>query len=176
MENDWIDASVGLAFSLTVFARYRRSGLLRAELQHVPGFRGRCVGLLQLIEGRVVSCILEDAHGEYHAVSKEMLVRLDSAKGPFEWVLIPHFEPSPGGQGTTRSKAGHPVPRRVGALHAERLGGWSSRQKLILTLVFDAIDGQRTLQEIQELLPLSAQIVREAFHILVALNVVDCLL
>src|SRR5437016_6865790 len=48
--NDWIDASLGLAFSLPLFEQYRKNGLLQAELHHVPGVRGRCKGYLHLVE------------------------------------------------------------------------------------------------------------------------------
>jgi hypothetical protein len=176
--NDWIDASLGLAFSLPLFEQYRKNGLLQAELHHVPGVRGRCKGYLHLVEGKVVSCYLDDRQGQRHQVNAAMLIQLDNERGPFEWVLtslLPPPMPSsrdfplPGSTGTASSS---PVPRKLAALDLEKLDGWSTRQKMMLSLVFDAIDGQRSIEDMKNDVPLPPHVVEEALRILMALKVV----
>src|SRR5213076_3306673 len=83
--NEDIDASLGLAFSLELFALYKRSGKLQAGLQRFPGIKGQVTASLSLVEGTVVSCILEDKGGQQHPISKDALIRFDTDKGPFEW-------------------------------------------------------------------------------------------
>lgn len=178
MGNDWIDASLGLAFSLPLFERYRKSGLLQAELHHVPGVRGRCKGYLHLVEGKITSCYLEDRQGQRHQVTVKMLIQLDNERGPFEWVLIAapappmpssHRIPFPNQVGATQIS---PIPRKVGPLDVEKLEGWTNRQKLMLSIVFDVIDGQRTIEDIKNDVPLPPNVVEEALRVLMALKAI----
>ena len=60
MGKDGLDASLGLAFSLELFKRYRQSGVLQAEVSRIPGIRGRCTACLTLAEGEISSIYLED--------------------------------------------------------------------------------------------------------------------
>jgi hypothetical protein len=177
VDKDRIDASLGLAFSLALFEQYRKSGLLQAELHHVPGLRGRCKGYLHLVEGKVVTCYLEDTQGQRHPVSKDMLARLDSEKGPFEWSLIALPAPPPltPREIPPRPILSSPIPRRIAALDLEKLEGWTYRHKMMLSIVFDVIDGQRTIEDIKVDTPLPPMIVEEALRILVALKVISIL-
>lgn len=174
MGKDWIDASLGLVFSLRLFEQYRKSGLLQAELHHVPGFRGRCMGYLQLMEGRVMQCYLEDKQQKRFPVHKEMLLRLDSEKGPFEWILLPlpHSSTPFSAWSNHTPLPRSLIPRRTAPLDLAKLDGWPHKQKLMLSIVFDAIDGQRSLEDIKADIPLSPEMVDEALRILMDLNVV----
>jgi len=176
--NDWIDASLGLTFSLPLFERYRKNGLLQAELHHVPGIRGRCKGYLHLVEGKVVSCQLEDRQGQRHQVNVAMLIQLDNERGPFEWVLIPSPAPpqpvprnlpSPG---STEPVLNSPIPQKIGPLDLEKLEGWTHRQKMMLSIVFDVVDGQRSIEDIKTDVPLPPNVVEEALRILLALKTI----
>lgn len=178
MGNDWIDASLGLAFSLPLFEQYRKNGLLQAELHHVPGVRGRCKGYLHLVEGKVVSCYLDDRQGQRHQVNVAMLIQLDNERGPFEWVLTslpappmpsPRDLPLPGSTGPALSS---PVPRKLAALDLDKLEGWTYRQKMMLSIVLDVIDGQRSIEDIKNDVPLPPNVVEEALRVLMALKVV----
>ena len=42
VNEDHIDASVGLTLSLRLFERYRKNGILQASIRRIPGFRGPC--------------------------------------------------------------------------------------------------------------------------------------
>lgn len=178
MGNDWIDASLGLALSLPLFEQYRKDGLLQAELHHVPGVRGRCKGYLHLVEGKVVSCYLDDRQGQRHQVNVSMFLQLDKERGPFEWVLISlpapprsfsrNF-PLPASTGPSLSS---PVPRKIAALDLDRLENWTYRQKLMLSIVFDAIDGHRSIEDIKNDVPLPPDVVEEALRLLMAMKVI----
>lgn len=177
MGQDRIDASVGLSFSLLLFERYRKNGLLQAELHHVPGIRGRCMGYLHLVEGKVITCYLEDKQGNRYSASKDMLMRVDDERGPFEWVLQPLPAPSsvmPQEAITPRLPfQDSPVPTPVAVLDVERLEGWSTRHKLMLSMVYDAVDGQRSVKNIKAEVPLPEHLIDDALRILCSLRVID---
>jgi hypothetical protein len=172
---DNIDASLGLAFSLALFERYRRSGVLQAEIHHVPGHRGRCKGFLHLIEGKVVTCFIEDKKAQRHPISKEILIRTDSDRGPFEWILTPYPAPPsahPKAEVTLRSTQGPPIPRRIAIPDLDKLEGWTTRQKMMLSIVFDLIDGQLDIEAIKARSPLPPDTTEEALRVLMAMKVI----
>lgn len=162
------DASIGLAFSLSAFEMYRKNGLLQAELHHVPGIRGRCTGYLQLIEGKVVSCYIEDKDGHKHLTQLNRLIQLDNERGPFDWMLT--LPPSPAA--TPRLEPSAPVPRIIALLEMEQLQGWPSTHKQILLQVYQSIDGQKSIEDIKQIIAISPYVVEEALHVLLMLKVV----
>jgi hypothetical protein len=177
VDNRNIDASVGLAFSLPLFERYRQNGVLQAEVHHVPGVRGRCMGFVHLVEGKVVSCYLEEKDGQRRPITKELLTRVDSERGPFEWKLKPLPSPpslasSPSSQkvASEHRTQSAPVPRIVAPLDMVRLEGWSDQHKLMLSMVYEEIDGMRNIEEIKQRVPLTPNITEEALRILLALK------
>jgi hypothetical protein len=171
---DKIDASLGLAFSLALFGQYRRNGLLQAELHHVPGVRGRCRGYLHLVDGKVVSCYIDDRLGQRHTVSQDMLSRLDSTRGPFEWALMPLAASS--SSSSRREGLSHPgnspIPTRIASLNLGELDGRIYFPKTMLSIVFNAIDGQQTIEDIKATIPLPPSMVEEALRVLLALEVI----
>lgn len=178
MDKGYFDASLGLAFSLSVFERYRKNGLLQAELYHVPGVRGRCMGYIQLVEGKVTSCYVETRSGERQPTALSTLTTVDIERGPFEWKLIPlpappsptpptaRFNPPP------RPTHNAPVPSIVAPLDVTTLHGWTDQHKLMLTTVYRAIDGQRSIEELKRELPLRPEVTEEALRVLLALKVI----
>lgn len=178
MSKDHFDASLGLAFSLSVFERYRKNGLLQAELYHVPGIRGRCTGYIQLVEGKVTSCYVKTRSGEHHQVALSTLTTVDNEKGPFEWKLIslpaPPSSTPPTSQFNAPPRQEHsaPIPRIVAPLDITTLHGWTDQHKLMLTTVYRAIDGQRSIEEIKREMPLRPEVTEEAIRVLLALKVI----
>ncbi|GHO62575.1 hypothetical protein KSC_014670 [Ktedonobacter sp. SOSP1-52] len=178
MSKDHFDASLGLAFSLKVFERYRKNGLLQAEIYHIPGIRGRCMGYIQLVEGKVTSCYVEVRSGERQPMELNTLITVDTEKGPFEWKLIPLPAPPSPTPPTSRldssPRLGHstPVPRIVAPLDVTTLHGWTDQHKLMLRTVYRAIDGQRSIEEIKREMPLRPEVTEEALRVLLALNVI----
>jgi hypothetical protein len=172
---NYFDASIGLAFSLMTFERYRKNGLLQAELDHVPGIRGKCKGYLQIVEGKVTSCFIEDKSGRRYQTEKNMLIRLDNERGPFEWTLQPlPAPPSSTPQANTASQpaSSAPTPQVIARLDLNTLRGWTPQQQLILSAVFDVIDGRRSIEEIKMAVPLLPHVVEEALRVLLALKVI----
>lgn len=175
MGNDPLDVGVGLEFSLFILERYQRNGLLQAELHHVPGIKGQCIGYLQLAKGKVTSCSVEK-NGQRQLIGKDTLIRVDNERGPFEWKLTSLPEPpSPTPSMEMPVQEMHsPIPRKTASLEKEleRLTGWTSTQKYMLSAVYDAIDGRRSIDEIKRDVPLAPGGTNEALRILLALRVI----
>ncbi|GHO86319.1 hypothetical protein [Dictyobacter formicarum] len=175
MGKENIDASLGLAFSLALFERYRKNGLLHAEVHHVPGIRGRCKGFLHLVEGKVVACYIEDREGRRHSSSSDTLIKVDSEHGPFEWTLSPQpAQPSsnPRIPVPPRSILNSPVPKTIAPLDLDRLEGWTSRHKLMLSIVYDLIDGTANIEEIKSKSPLPPAVTEEALRVLLTMKAI----
>jgi hypothetical protein len=173
MSKEPLDASVGLAFSLSLFERYRKSGRLQAELHHVPGIRGTCTAYLELVEGKLTTCIVKDSNGQSRPIEKAVLIRVDNERGPFEWKLQPpQGQPpsSPSKQGV--SQVDLLIPRAIAPLNLEMMKGWTPHHKLILSTVYNAINGQRTIGEIKQKIPVQANDIEEALRLLHTMHVI----
>ena len=172
MGQDLFDASVGLAFSLAAFERYQKSGLLQAELHHVPGVSGRCKGYLQITQGKVVGCYIEDKDGQRHSRQVSTLIQLDDERGPFGWTLT--ASPSQIEQTAVppHHSANSPTPKLIALLDLEGLHGWTSEHKRILFQVYQMVNGQRSIEDIKHMLPLPSYVTDEALHVLSTLNVI----
>jgi hypothetical protein len=174
-----IDASVGLTFSLRLFATYQQSGLLYGLVRNVPGIRGQCKAYIELDKGQVMSCYLEDGKGHRYSSTKADLCRLDEEKGPFEWSLQPRKivasnTTSPLPPQTPRPEQKAPVPHRlVQRLDASQLQMYTSWQRTLLLTVFSLIDGKHTLEEIAARAQMPTMKVEEALHVLVLLKVIN---
>lgn len=178
MGTENIDASLGLALSLTLFEQYRKNGLLQAEIHHVPGYRGRCKGFLHLVEGKVVACYIEDKNNRRHPISKEILVKVDNERGPFEWTLTPlpappSLQPRSGIPLNPTKNA--PVPARIATLNLDRLEGWSQHHKMMLSMVYELVDGQHDIEVIKSKASLPADVTEEALRVLLALKAITIL-
>lgn len=182
MSKDGFDASIGLTFSLELFKRYRRNGVVQAELARVPGIRGHCTAFLHLANGEVVSVYLEDQQGQRHSSDKATLCRFDAEKGPFEWRLLsePGKQPVPGtqtpGQPPLHPSA-HPlerssVPGIVSTLPQDQLTTWTSQRRDALYIILANIDGVNTLEEIRSLVPFTPDLVDELIRILLEMKVI----
>lgn len=188
MSYDDIDASLGLTFSLELFKRYRKNGILQAEISRFPGIRGSCRAFLHLVDGEIVSIYLEDKQKQHYSSDKETLCRLDREKGPFEWILVPTLgavEPplpstppqppsqlsfsQPSSYTTSRS----PIPKIIAVFPHERLSAWNPQQKDALYAVLMLINGERTIEDIKNTAHLPFDLVDELLHILLELNVIS---
>jgi hypothetical protein len=192
VDKDAIDASLGLAFSLELFKRYRRSGKMQAELHRFPGIKGHSTACLSLNEGAVVSCYVEDSKGQRSPVAKDVLIRFDNEKGPFEWRFhasastpthTPPPMPPPVYAGYAEAQMPRPnvpllsdfaVPKIIASLDWKQLSTWTTRQQQILWTVWQLIDGKRTVHDIKVVVAssLSDSIVEEALHVLLELRVI----
>ncbi len=185
MSKNGFDASIGLAFSLELFRRYRRNGVVQAELPRVPGIRGHCTAFLHLVAGEVVSVYVEDRQGQRHVSDKATLCRLDAEKGPFEWRLLLQpdsaDQPAPIGQLPVRSLLPDPpayplesssVPRIISAVPQDQLRAWTSQRRDALYTTLANIDGENTIEEIRGLMPYPPELVNELLRILLEMKVI----
>ncbi len=157
-----------------------RSALLNTPiLDTLPGFVGACRGWVQVQKGAIVRCMLEGVNGERmegeHALSllrsvTEWQVTLDA--DPPERVPIqpPAVHSSP---------AVPPVPeigipaRRVAALPPPLLAPLSTKERLVLGMVFTMVNGQRGIQDIKAQLHLSTDSIDSALRTLWNLHLID---
>jgi len=185
VSKDGFDASIGLAFSLELFKRYRRNGVVQAELPRAPGIRGHCKAFLHLVNGEIVSVYLEDKQGQRLSSDKATLCRLDAEKGPFEWRL--QLQPdapeqaSPGGQWSGQppfsdapaSSLEHSaVPKIISTIPQDQLSTWDSRRRDAFYIILANIDGENTIEDILGLVPLSSDLVDESLRHLLEMKVI----
>lgn len=85
MGNEQFDANTHFAFWIRLFKSYRKTGLLQAELHHIPG---HCQGDVLLVEGRVSPCSVEEVN-DRPPRSKQTLIGVDEKRGAFDWCLQP---------------------------------------------------------------------------------------
>lgn len=173
-----MDASVGLIFSLQLFQRYRRNGILQANIRHMPGIQGACTAYIHLTAGSVTACYLKNKHGQDFPVSVESLCQVDHDRGPFEWVFQPQQPaarpqtagmPSAGPLPNTPSASPDQdalIPRVVAPLRWEQFNHWTPEQRALLRQVWKYIDGKRTLQEMKANLPYPPHMVYDVIQIL----------
>lgn len=173
-----MDASVGLTFSLQLFQRYRRNGILQATIRHMPGIQGACTAYVHLTAGSVTACYLENKHGQQIPYPIDDLCRVDHDRGPFEWIFQPQ-QTSSSAQTTPAPAADAPVypssapsdlevlvPRAVASLRWEQFNHWTPEQKVLLQQVWKFIDGRHTVQEIKASLAYPPQMVHEVIQVL----------
>lgn len=192
MDEDKIDASVDLIFSLELFALHKLSGMLQAELHRAPGILKHSVAFLEIVNGIVVVCFFIDKKGQQHAIEKEALIQLDEEKGPFEW----SFQPSKSARSDKRDhqfeqpeirmpsadllQSVDPnavVPRSIAAIDWRWLHNWTTQQCQSLSMVWQLIDGRRTVGEIKDALVTShpPALVDESLRVLRDLKVIAIL-
>lgn len=183
MGKDGLDASLGLAFSLELFKRYRQSGVLQAEVSRIPGIRGRCTACLTLAEGEISSIYLEDRQKQRYSSDKDTLCRLDKERGPFEWRFFPLNPDSSHSLSTSKTSplAADPlahalqrvsIPRVIAPFPWERVTGWTVQQRDALYSLLISINGIRTIEQLKTLVPLPPELIDELLRILLDLNVI----
>jgi len=190
-----MDASVGLAFSLQLFQRYRRNGILQAQVHHVPGIQGTCIAHVHLTDGSITNCYLENQRGQRFRSSVDVLCRVDEERGPFEWTFQqkqPSSQPevSPSSQSQVPPSPISPaltntlltpiripsrdllVPKVVAPLRWEQFSHWTPEQKQMLQKVWKEIDAKRTVQNIKASLSYPPEAVNEILDILLKLRLI----
>lgn len=183
MSKDGLDASLGLAFSLELFKRYRQSGVLQAEISRVPGIHGHCTAFLTLVEGEISSIYLEDKQKQRFSSDKETLCRLDKERGPFEWRLFPLNPDSSLSRSTSKTSPLAPdplahslqrvsIPSVIAPFPWERVSGWTVQQRDALYSLLISLNGIRTIEQLKTLVPLPPDLIDELLRILLDLNVI----
>lgn len=198
MDEDRIDVSAGLDISLELFARHRLSGTLQAELHRVPGLPKKSMASLELINGAVVSCSVTDKQGKQTPIAKDVLIRLNEERGPFEWSFHPakptsqnhsnnptptQTRPSqPSRTPALQSSGSFPVvtnsdtliPQAIAAINWHWFHNWSPQQRQALFMVWRLINGRHTVWDIKEALKTthSPALVEEVLQTLLTLKII----
>lgn len=178
-----IDASLGLDVVLMTLQRLRKNGILQAQISHIPGIAGQGRCLIEVVAGKVTSCIVEDAAGNRHTVSIDVVIATNTKRGPFAWTFHPRTPQQP-------QQPQRPLPDITQASPAVRVPQppqppqqWSpqpyipvisgttipvplrrasdlvlpnnltANERVILGWIFSLIDGQRTVADITIMLP-----------------------
>lgn len=178
MGNEFFDASIGLAFSLAAFEKYKKNGLLQAELHHVPGIPGRCKGYVHITQGKVIDCSIEDRYGQRHATQLQLLIQVDNDKGPFGWTLteapqpVTQHIPVPASRPSQTLNSASSIPKIIALLNLEQLSSWTPAHKQVLFQVYQAIDSRSNIERIKQTLPFPPYITEEALHVLLILHII----
>lgn len=170
-----IDASLGLEVVLTALHRLRKSGILQAEVAHIPGIRGRCRCSIEFVGGKITSCTLEETNGKRQAIGLDVIVSANQKKGPFTWSFHPKAPQRPLPNSSQISPAMQdpyqqqpqkmlqqysdavsynmvPTPlKRASDLYLPN--NLSPNERVILGWIFSLVDGQRTVADITRMLP-----------------------
>ncbi len=189
MDNNEIDASLGLAFSLELFKRYKRSGVFYAEVWRIPNLQGKAIAFLYLINGVTTSSYIEDLNGKRYPVSENDLIQIDRDKGPFAWSLKVAFDQPflPQTQQVSEirpdSQKAEPVASRladttvpviIAPIGQEQFSSWTAQQQQVLYTIWHAIDGKRSVKDIKAITSatIPAMAVEEALLVLLKLKIV----
>ncbi len=198
VSDEYIDASVGLAFSLQMLRHYKRSGILRTTIRRFPGLRGPCQAFISLVNGVVTECFLEDHSRQRQLATLETLLHANEKWGPFEWIFQPlpaaphrpvsasssHVSPqSDKPMAPSRSKQGsHLRARHTGEdaiplvttqLSHQAFMSWRPLHKHMLHTIVQAIDGRRTIRDIKAIVPYSSHMVDETLRFLVEQQIIS---
>ena len=158
----------------------QQSALLNTPiLDTLPGFAGACRGWVQVQKGTIASCMLEGVNGE-RMEGEHALSRLRSVK---EWQVTLEMDaqhssfPSSGTpteQTLPVTPRFHLVPRRrVAAVSPALLASLPRKERMLLSMVFTMVNGQRGTEQIKAQLHVSAERIDAALRTLWNMHVIE---
>jgi len=149
--------SLDLITLLQILSRQRQSGLLQAEMAHLPGSRQPGIARLEIVEGSVYTCTMYLKGGSIYAEGSKAYQMVSDA-GSLEWIWSAYPSPrtpqqvipfSPSENNT--SSLSQLVPRQTVQLDAGILNRLPRSHRRVLVL----IDGIRTIGKIASMLALT---------------------
>ncbi len=158
----------------------QHSALLNTPiLDTLPGFVGPCRGWVQVQDGMVATCVLEGVNGD--RMEGEPALSLLCAVQEWQVTLeqdAPHPLSIPSTSQEEPRLPTTPLPdliprRRVAALSPALLAPLSSKERMLLGMVFTMVNGRRSTQQIKAELHVSAHRIDHAFHRLWTLQMID---
>jgi hypothetical protein len=160
--------------------------LLTTEIT-VPGIRGRCAGHIFFQENAIIGCMIQAPDGSIWREG-ETAYRLLSGNGEWHVRIDPYLEQTframkqSGYQPAYQTPQPRYVPPPPTVLHAPRpirpldaalLYQFSTKERLVLRMVFMTVNGQRTVEQIKDQLRLPTEVVEAALTRLRALGVIE---
>lgn len=189
MDQNGIDASLGLALALELLKERQETGELRGTISMVHFLKEKqywCVILLE--HGRIISCSLFDKQGQRQRTDEVHLIKADENRGPFGWKFYPRAvvesslpspvnpalsapQPTwlPAGISPMRDDA---IPVRLEQeLQISWLTTWNENEITFLRQIFSLINGQRSVHDIKALMFRSSpEMVEKSLVFLVAMK------
>ena len=154
---------------------FQQSIELRAEVSQVDGIEGPSLVRVVVMKGNIVACSIEKQGGA--AISGDMALRIVDRLGALEWIHTPLEKrelalPMP----QTASPADTPaaeilpssIPIRVGLVEQHKPDTWPRTQRL----VFNLVDGNKSVQRIAQLLAKPCEVVQKILYILYANDII----
>lgn len=150
---------------LQILVRQKQSGMLYAEDLRLPGSRRTLQARLELLQGKIQSCVLR-AQGEATSVAEgSTALQVLYELGTLEWFWTPSFSSSAAEDefaafSTTSSPARSPfinseslLPRRTARADSTMLASLSRIHRRVLAMV----DGERSVSKIASVLAMTDQ-------------------
>lgn len=167
MDQNSIDASLGLELALELLEQHQRTGELRGNIsitQFLMTKHYQCI--IQIEHGRVLSCILIDEKKQERPAGKEYLTRIDEKSGPFDWKFYARDNaPVPTQASPTRPLPAVSMPLQVSPVRDDSipvrltpelqlswLTTWQENEIRLLHQIFALANGQRTIRDIKTIL------------------------
>lgn len=165
-----------LAAMVQILHEFRQNGILQTEIRNVRGLKGPLQVQLDLADGEIISCMIQDSHGQILYTNNDALSLLADL-GPLDWTLtlkqsipqvsitdtylsVPPLHPPP----ITRPR----IPRRAIHLNQAQMNSWPRKHRMVYVLV----DGQKTIENIALMLSLTPDAVEEVLHELQSIHVI----
>ncbi len=158
-----------------------QQALLSTEV-NIPGIRARCIGYLFFRETAIIGCLIqtldsrvlregEDAY-QLLAENREWYVRMDLNIEQAFWAMKQRYNPFTQGYSPPSLPTVY-TPRVVRPLDAALLVQFSTKQRLMLRMVFALVNGQRTVEQIKTQVHVPAEVVEEALTTLRNLGIIE---
>jgi hypothetical protein len=193
VEQDGIDASLGLALALDLLRQHQQTGELRGEIVIVQFLKTKhyqCI--IQIENGQAISCSLFDEQNQSRLIDRDYLIRVDEKSGPFDWKFYPYEKavaPPPSTQvparflttahrstqidSSTLKDDAIPV-RLTPELHLSWLTTWPEGDITFLQQIFSLINGERTVHDIKYLMfRASPEMIEKALVFLIAMKQIE---
>jgi hypothetical protein len=159
-----------------------QQALLSTETS-VPGVRARYTGYLFFRETAIIGCMIQALDGSvwregedayrFLRENREWYVRIDlNIEQTLQAMRQRHVPQTPEYYLPPSPPPGR-APRAMKPLDAAALVQFSSRQRLLLRMVFTLVNGQRTVDQIKAQVNLPAQVVEDVLEALRNLGVIE---
>lgn len=165
--------TIDLATILQLLHEFHRNGILQAELPSgVPGYKKYCQVLIDLAEGKIISCHIKNGSGQT-ILAREDALSVVYDLGKLEWTFTPRQESPllslrdssmdiPVVRPMTPMPAQSPIPQRIVQVGQEDLNSWPRKYRRVFVL----IDGERSVEKIAAILSLPPGGVEEVVEVL----------
>lgn len=185
--NREVQFQTGLASGLRYLERRQYSGMLRARLTRHPLAHGQCQVYCLIENGQVIRCMIEEEQsGRTYPASISLLSRLANEKETTDLVFHPqpsvkmgenqlsdnYFAPSVFNLVSSAQYNLDSIPQRIDRPRFEQLSSHPFRERAVIRLVFNLIDGCHSVRDLHSLVAFSEEEVNDALQALLHMGVI----